>query len=89
MSGHDEMSIDVPASLCSMQLELGANQIGDAGATELAKALAANHTLTLVRMTWRGACTIGRGEGHTLTLDAMPIASRCACPDLLGAALSL
>jgi len=35
--------------LCCVQLGLNNNNIGDAGATELAKALANNRTLTAVR----------------------------------------
>jgi len=56
------MSVDVPASLCSAQLYLDRNHIGDAGAVELAKALAINRTLKRVCLAWRGA----RWDEHAL-----------------------
>jgi len=52
----------VPAPICSAQLYLRNNQIGDAGAAELAKALATNSTLTYVCWVWHTAYLAGRGE---------------------------
>jgi len=49
------------APLCSAQLSLSTNQIGAAGAAELAKALATNHTLTAVCLVWHTACAVRRG----------------------------
>jgi len=54
------------AVLCSTQLYLSANQIGDAGAAELATALAINRTLTRVCLAWRGA----RWDEHALRVHA-------------------
>jgi len=50
------------AVLCSAQLFLSANQIGDVGAAELAKAPAINRTLTRVCLARRGA----RWDEHAL-----------------------
>jgi len=52
------------ASLCLVQLYLNSNQIGDAGAAELAKALATNNTLTEVCIAWHTVCVTGRAEAH-------------------------
>jgi len=82
------LSHAVSALLCSVQLNLVGNKISAAGTAELARALATNRTLTHVCMAWRGACAMGRGEGHTLASDATHIVPRCICSALLGTALS-
>jgi len=52
----------VPVPLGSVQLNLDDNQIGAAGAAELAKALAINCTLTRVCLAWHSA----RWDEHAL-----------------------
>jgi len=54
------------ALLCSTQLTLVNDQIGDAGVAELAKALATNRTLTQVCLAWHGA----RWDEHALRVHA-------------------
>jgi len=76
----------VPTLLCSAQLYLNGNQIGDAGAAELAKALTTNSTLIHVCMAWHIACLTGRGEvlidvecgAHFPIMPALPLPTRCS-----------
>jgi len=53
--GCDAHCSTLRVTLCSTQLDLRKNQIGDAGAAELAEALAINRTLTEVCLAWHAA----------------------------------